>query len=109
MMIDTKTKDAVEFKPMAIPKKYRVVGFFFLRGVPRASSLEDFKDLLDMRWSLTQLQSDVQGGVLHPGTIIETPKGELRIVIKQRTSFALMKFKSTIGDENVTITTHFNP
>ena len=108
-MIDTDLQSRVEFKPMAIPKKYRIVGFYFLRGARKSSSLEDTQDLLNMRWSLAQLQSDVQGGVLHPGTIIETPSGGLRIVIRQGRTLMLRKFNSMIGDDNVPITDYFNP
>lgn len=109
MIVSTKTNSTVEFKPMAIPKKYRIIGFFFFRGVPKSSSLEDTQDLLSMRWSLSQLESDIHGGVLHPGTVIVNPKGKMFIVLKEKTGLKLKKFNLDLGDKNDPITNYFNP
>ena len=60
-------------------KGYRIAGLYFLNG-PIIDDIESCQDLLNLRWSMQELNSDIRGGVLPIGTIIETPNREFQMV-----------------------------
>jgi hypothetical protein len=65
---------------MVTRKMYRIAGLLFNQR-KILDDLETCQDFLNLTWSIEELRSDVKFGVLPPGTIIETPSNNHKVVI----------------------------
>ena len=74
---------------MVTAKKYCIVGLLF----NERSAIDDVEvcqDFINLKWSRSELYSDVQGGVLPPGTIIQTPSNKHVVVILKKDQYSLL-------------------
>lgn len=74
---------------MVTAKKYCIVGLLF----NERSAIDDVEvcqDFINLKWSRSELLSDVQGGVLPPGTIIQTPLNKHVVVTLKGDQYLLL-------------------
>ena len=87
---------------MVTSKKYCIVGLLF----NERSAIDDVEvcqDFINLKWSRTDLYSDVQGGILPPGTIILTPSGKNAVVTLKGSKYFLSAIQiNRRNDDNFT-------
>ena len=87
---------------MVTAKKYCIVGLLF----NERSAIDDVEvcqDFINLKWSRSELYSDVQGGVLPPGTIILTPSGKHLVVTLKEDKYFLSSIQiDRRSNDNIT-------
>jgi len=77
---------------MVTAKQYSIVGIIF----NERSAIDDVEvcqDFINLKWSRSELYSDIQAGVLPPGTIIQTPSDKCFIVSLKGDKYFLSSIK----------------
>lgn len=79
-------------------KGYKIAGLMFNDRII-FDDIEACQDLLTLRWSRVELYSDVRGGVLPVGTLIQSPDGRYHMVKLSGSRYDLVRMIISITKE----------